>query len=237
MSLRSRTSPRSRALALTVAGLLMLFGLTAGPAAQAHDQLVGSNPEEGAELDEQPQWIEMDFSGEIQDVGTEVQVLQDGGDDVSAGEVTVEGTQVSSALPDDLTPGTYTVQWRVVSSDGHPISGEFDFTLTDAVGAGQDGEGDEAAQGEDGDGAAELGGAAVDQPEDGAQDQGSLSEDADSSGLSTPMMILLGVGGLAIVVLIVMLLTRKQKGLPGTPGNPETGDKPAGSDKPGTPKE
>ena len=105
------------------------------------------------------------------------------------------------------------------------------------MGAGQDGEGDEAAQGEDGDGAAELGGAAVDQPEDGAQDQGSLSEDADSSGLSTPMMILLGVGGLAIVVLIVMLLTRKQKGLPGTPGNPETGDKPAGSDKPGTPKE
>ena len=220
MSLRSRT------LALAVAGLLMLFGLVMGQAAQAHDQLVGSNPEDGAELDEQPEWIEMDFSGEIQDVGTEVQVLQDGGDDVSAGEITVEGTTVSSALPDNLTPGTYTVQWRVVSSDGHPISGEFDFTLTDAVGAGQDGEGDKAAQGEDGDGAAELGGAAVDQPEDGAQDQGSLSEDADSSGLSTPMMILLGVGGLAIVVLIVMLLTRKQKGLPGTPGNPETGDKP-----------
>lgn len=222
MSLRSRT------LALAVAGLLMLFGLVMGQAAQAHDQLVGSNPEDGAELDEQPEWIEMDFSGELQDVGTEVQVLQDGGDDVSAGEVTVEGTQVSSALPDDLTPGTYTVQWRVVSSDGHPISGEFDFTLTDAVGAGQEG-GDEAAEGED-EGAAELGGAAVDQPEEGAQEQGALSEDASSSGMSTPMMILLGVGGLAIVVLVVMLLTRKQKGLPGTPGNPETSQKPE-SDK------
>lgn len=223
MSLRSRT------LALAMAGLLMLFGLFLGQAAQAHDQLVGSNPEDGAELDEQPEWIEMDFSGEIQEVGTEVQVLQDGGDDVSAGEVTVEGTQVTSALPDDLKPGTYTVQWRVVSSDGHPISGEFDFTLTDAVGAGQDG-GDEAGEGDEG-GAAELGGAAVDQPEEGAQEQGALSEDASSSGMSTPMMILLGVGGLAIVVLVVMLLTRKQKGLPGTPGNPESSAKDAPDQK------
>ena len=75
-----------------------------------------------------------------------------------------------------------------------------------------------------------VGPAAVDQPEEGAQEQGALSEDASSTGMSTPMMILLGVGGLAIVVLVVMLLTRKQKGLPGTPGNPETSQKPE-SDK------
>nr|WP_232483167.1 copper resistance CopC family protein [Brevibacterium yomogidense] len=199
-----------------------MFGLTVGQAAHAHDQLVGSNPEEGAELDTQPEWLELTFSGEIQDVGTEIQVVDDSGDDISAGEVTVEGTKVSSALPDDLTPGDYTVQWRVVSSDGHPISGEFDFTLTDAVGAGEDGD-DAAADGEE-NGPAELGGAAVDQPEDGAQEQGALSEDADSGGMSTPMMILLVVGGLAVVVLVILLLTRKQKGLPGTPGNPEEPD-------------
>lgn len=216
MSLRSRT------LATIIAGLLMMFGLTVGQAAHAHDQLVGSNPEEGAELDTQPEWLELTFSGEIQDVGTEIQVVNDSGDDISAGEVTVDGTKVSSALPDDLTPGDYTVQWRVVSSDGHPISGEFDFTLTDAVGAGEDGD-DAAADGEE-NGPAELGGAAVDQPEDGAQEQGALSEDADSGGMSTPMMILLVVGGLAVVVLVILLLTRKQKGLPGTPGNPEKPD-------------
>ncbi|MGO1399593.1 MAG: copper resistance CopC family protein [Brevibacterium yomogidense] len=218
---------RSRTLTAVIAALLMMFGLTLGQAAHAHDQLVGSNPEEGAELDEQPEWLELDFSGEIQDVGTEIQVLQDGDQDISAGEVTVEGTSVSSALPDNMTPGEYTVQWRVVSSDGHPISGEFDFTLTDAVGAGEEGGADEgAAEGEGGDGPAELGGAAVDQPEDGAQDQGALSEDADSGGMSTPMMILLVVGGLAVVVLVILLLTRKQKGLPGTPGNPENPETP-----------
>lgn len=214
MSLRLRTL-----LATVIAGLLMLFGLTMAQPAAAHDQLVSSNPEDGAELDAQPEWLEMDFSGNIQDVGTEVRVLQDGGDDVSAGEVTVEGTMVTSALPDDLSPGDYTVQWRVVSEDGHPISGEFTFTLTDAVGAGAEGDSTEgAAEGEEG--SAGLGGAAVDQPEDGAQDQGSLSETADS-GMSTSMMILLGVGGLAVIVLVVLLLTRKQKGLPGTPDNPE----------------
>jgi len=220
---------RSRTLTAVIAALLTTFGLTVGSAAHAHDQLVGSNPEEGAELDEQPEWLELDFSGEIQDVGTEIQVLEGGEQDISAGEVTVEGTQVSSALPDNMTPGEYTVQWRVVSEDGHPISGEFDFTLTDAVGAGEEGAADDgAAEGEGGEGPAELGGAAVDQPEEGAQDQGALSEDA-GSGMSTPMMILLIVGGLAVVVLVILLLTRKQKGLPGTPGNPET---PAKKDEP-----
>src|SRR5699024_3980324 len=208
----------------------MTFGLTVGSAAHAHDQLGGSNPEEGAELDEQPEWLELDFSGEIQDVGTEIQVLEDGEQDISAGEVTVEGTQVSSALPDNMTPGEYTVQWRVVSEDAPPISGEFDFTLTDAVGAGEEGAADDgAAEGEGGEGPAELGGAAVDQPEEGAQDQGALSEDA-GSGMSTPMMILLIVGGLAVVVLVILLLTRKQYGLPGTPGNPEIPAKKEGPD-------
>ncbi|MBR7504088.1 copper resistance protein CopC, partial [Mycobacterium tuberculosis] len=85
------------------------------------DQLISTNPENGAQLDKQPEWLEMKFSGEIQAVGSEVKVKVDG-TDVSAGELTAEGTTLSVALPDNLKPGAYTVVWRVVSSDGHPIS-------------------------------------------------------------------------------------------------------------------
>ena len=46
--------------------------------ASAHDQLVSSNPEDGAELDQQPEWLEMTFSGNIQEVGSEVTVVVDG---------------------------------------------------------------------------------------------------------------------------------------------------------------
>lgn len=32
-------------------------------------------------------------------------------------------------LPDKLAQGTYMVSWRVVSADGHPISGAFTFSI------------------------------------------------------------------------------------------------------------
>ncbi|WP_245579869.1 copper resistance CopC family protein [Brevibacterium album] len=211
----SRLRPAAAVLA---ALLLTLFGLTLGSAASAHDQLVSSNPADGDELETQPEWLELEFSGQIQEIGSEIRVLDPSGEDVSAGELTVEGRTLSSALPDNLGPGEYTVQWRVVSEDSHPVDGTFAFTIADDGAAGQDG-----AEGE-GEGA-QLGGAAVDQPEEGAQDQGTLSDDAAGSGMSTPMIVLLVVGGLAVVVLVVLLLTRKKKGLPGTPGNPEGGAK------------
>ncbi|GAA2097670.1 MULTISPECIES: copper resistance CopC family protein [Brevibacterium] len=213
----SRLRPAGAALA---ALFLMLFGLTLSTAASAHDQLVSSSPADGDELASQPEWLELEFSGNVQEIGSEIRVIGPDDADVSAGEITIEGRTLSSALPDNLGPGEYTVQWRVVSEDSHPIDGSFSFTIGDDGAAGQDGA---AAEG-DGDGA-QLGGAAVDQPEDGAQDQGTLSEDASGSGMSTPMIILLSVGGLAVVVLVVLLLMRKQKGLPGTPGNPEDGAK------------
>lgn len=212
-------SQRLRPVAAVLAAFLMLFGLTLGSAASAHDQLVSSNPADGDELEQQPEWLELEFSGLIQEIGSEVRVLDEDGSDVSAGELTVEERTLSVALPDNLTAGEYTVQWRVVSEDSHPIDGSFSFTINDDGSAGQDG----AAEGDD-EGGAQLGGAAVDQPEDGAQDQGTLSEDAGGSGMSTPMIVLLVVGGLAVVALVVLMLTRKQKGLPGTPGNPEEGD-------------
>ncbi len=209
-----------------VAAFFVGLGLVFAPAATAHDQLVSSTPESGAELDSQPEWIELEFSGEVQEMGSEVQVMYEG-ENVSAGELTVDGTTVSSALPADLSAGEYTVVWRVVSSDGHPISGEIPFTITDGSGAGgeaaTEGEASEGAEGAEGDGP-QLGAGAVDEePQLGGEQRGSLEEgdaEATSSGMSTPMIVLLGVGALAVVVMVVLLLARKNKGLPGTEGEP-----------------
>lgn len=177
------------------------------PAASAHDQLVSSNPEDGAELDQQPKWLEMTFSGNIQEVGSEVTVVVDG-KDVSAGELTVEDKKLSVALPDDLKPGDYKVTWRVVSEDGHPISGDYSFSIKDSEGAG--GSVEESTK-------AGLGGGVVDEPGKNNEDRGEIGESTGSdSGMSTPMIVLLSVGGLAIIVIVVLLMRRKSKGLPGT---------------------
>ena len=72
------------ALSLLLSAVLTLvigsFGLMSASPALAHDQLIGSNPKNGAQLDKQPEWLELEFSGNIQEVGTEIQVNHNGKD-------------------------------------------------------------------------------------------------------------------------------------------------------------
>ena len=217
---RSALSRLQFAVLTTLLTILGLVGISLlGAPAQAHDQLISSDPKDGATLDKQPEWIELTFSGDIQEIGSEVQVKNADGKDVSAGEITVEGRKLSSALPDDLAAGKYTIVYRVVSQDGHPISDELTFTIADANGAGgavasgaaesgaaQDGSGDEASASAGGDGA-ELGGKEVN-PDDAQQ---TSNEDA-GNGMSPAMIIALAIGGLAAIGIVFALLVRKNKG-------------------------
>lgn len=212
---RTQWSTLKLGFAALLVAALSVFAFAAP--ASAHDQLVSSNPEDGSKLDKQPEWIEMMFSGDVQEVGSEVKVVTDD-KDVSAGELAVDGKKLTVALPDNLKPGDYKVTWRVVSADGHPISGDFDFTLNDAEGAG--GAVEESSQ-------AGLGGGVVDEPGKNTEDRGQIGESADSdSGMSTPMIVLLSVGGLAIIVIVILLMRRKAQGLPGTTNSDDSGDGP-----------
>lgn len=190
---------RSSLSRLLAAALFACLALAFGSVpAQAHDQLIGSNPKQGAKLDKQPEWIELNFSGEIQDIGTEIRVERDG-EDYSAGEITVEGRAVKSALPDDLKPGDYTIAWRVVSQDGHPISGKVEFTILDSAGSGGDVEGagdDKAADNAEGD------------QQSNASDQEKASE--EGAGVSPVVLILLAVAGLGALAAVIMMFTRKK---------------------------
>jgi hypothetical protein len=49
------------------------------------------------------------------------------GTKVALGKPAVSGTKVVAAWPPDAPGGSYTVAWRVVSADGHPISGVLAF--------------------------------------------------------------------------------------------------------------
>src|SRR5690349_10138172 len=124
---RARTtdmSPRLIAVATLTLGLLI-----AGTGiAQAHDELLGSNPEAGATLDAAPATVQLEFSGDVQELGTEVVVTADDGSTVSDGAVQVDGATVTQPLAADLTGGEYTVDWRVTSADGHPEADSFSFT-------------------------------------------------------------------------------------------------------------
>ncbi|ABS06004.1 copper resistance CopC family protein [Kineococcus radiotolerans] len=104
--------------------------LLAGPAA-AHDRLVSSIPAEGATVDVAPATVQLTMSAELVSLGAQVQVSGPSGV-VSTGQAQVDGTTITQAVTPASPAGTYEVQWRVTSSDGHPISGSFGFTATAA---------------------------------------------------------------------------------------------------------
>lgn len=211
------------ALSLLLSAVLTLvigsFGLMSASPALAHDQLIGSNPKNGAQLDKQPEWLELEFSGNIQQVGTEIQVNHNG-KDVSAGEIAVEGRKVTSALPDDLEPGDYEVVWRVVSSDGHPISGTVKFTINDSNAAGgttsenegdnttteapAQGTGDNNANGENKDNASEANADSTD---------ASATAGEDNNGMSPIAYVAIAIGAVAVVALVIVMFRRKSRGL------------------------
>jgi len=123
-----------RTLAAVLLASLMLFG---GAAAQAHDELVSSDPAANATLTQAPAELNLTYSANLMNIegGNRVRVVDSTGASVAEGEPQVKGTTVTQPLKikDASADETYTVTWRVVSSDGHPIQGTYTFS----VGAGK----------------------------------------------------------------------------------------------------
>lgn len=115
------------AAALAAAPVAGLSLLTAAPAG-AHDVLVSSSPEDGSTTTQPPAAVELTFSGAVQDQFTQVAILGAGDASYEQGDPEVVGPTVTQAV-DDLPDGEYTVSYRVVSSDGHPVSGTISFTV------------------------------------------------------------------------------------------------------------
>jgi copper resistance protein C len=117
-----------RAVALTLlCGLALLLG--AGQAL-AHTRLIGSDPADGARLASAPGRISLTFNENMQAEFTTVTVVGPDGAMWSTGPVGVDGPTVGIDLRPLGPAGAYQVGYRVVSDDGHPVTGAITFTLT-----------------------------------------------------------------------------------------------------------
>lgn len=118
----------SAVFAVLVSGVLLAL---AAPPALAHARLTGSEPSAGATLDDAPDEVVLTFNEEIEADFNQAQVRGPGGDRVDAGAAEGEGDQVRVPVQALSVPGTYAVVFRVISADGHPVEGDFEFELTD----------------------------------------------------------------------------------------------------------
>lgn len=118
-------------LVATLAVLLGGLSLTVASPAWAHDELIGASPAVNGNVDALPSEITMTFSGVLIDQpgATQVVVTDAAGSSLTDGDPKLDGTRLMQPVAG--TPsGPVTVIWRVVSSDGHPVSGEYTFTVT-----------------------------------------------------------------------------------------------------------
>ncbi|MFI8947888.1 copper resistance protein CopC [Streptomyces sp. NPDC053750] len=109
--------------------LLLLGG--AGPAS-AHAALRSTDPGDKAVLQRAPGHVTLTFTESVGLRDDSFRVLDPGGHRVPTGEAgRADGRSDTArvALPDELAEGTYTVAWRVVSADSHPVSGAFTFSV------------------------------------------------------------------------------------------------------------
>ncbi len=130
-----------RTLAVAVLTALAALAFSASPA-QAHAGLTGSTPEDGAVLDTLPTEVTLEFSEEVR---APAFVVVTGPDRHSheAGDPTVDGATLTQRLDAGRLSGTdpngtWTIAYRVVSTDGHPVQGQTTFTLKGAAVPGSD---------------------------------------------------------------------------------------------------
>lgn len=117
-------------LLLTCAAL----GVAVTPA-QAHNVLTGSDPKEGAQLQSAPEQVTLEFDQPARQGFTQVSVTGPDGGRWEAAQATVSGSKVVTRLRPLGPAGDYVIGYRILSADGHPVSGKVTFTLT-VAGAG-----------------------------------------------------------------------------------------------------
>ncbi|MEW9533414.1 copper resistance protein CopC [Microbispora sp. NPDC049125] len=97
--------------------------------ARAHNVLLGSDPKEGAVLGGTPARVTLTFDQAVRRDFARIAVTGPGGAHYEQGEVGVAGTSVFIAVRPSGPPGAYAVGYRIVSNDGHPVTGTITFTV------------------------------------------------------------------------------------------------------------
>jgi len=116
---------------LALAGL-GLFAMAAP--ASAHNSLTNSNPADETSLDAGPAEVVLTFDQPVQKAEklNNIAVTGPDGNQWQDGPAKVDSNVVTVPVRELGPKGVYKIGYRIVSADGHPVSGELKFTLTTA---------------------------------------------------------------------------------------------------------
>jgi methionine-rich copper-binding protein CopC len=195
--------------------MVIAVGVTVGfaGAASAHDVLISSSPADNATIATAPASVSFTFDQPVQNFDPVVSLIGPDGKQYATGTPSISGN-VLSGIVNAGPAGRYTAAYRIVSADGHPVTGEIHFTLAgDGGGTPSGNAGSPPAPVAGGTGSS---GAAV-APSVAGSTTAAPATGGTSSGLSAWLWIGLIIAAIVIAVAAVLLLRR--------PGRPDPADR------------
>lgn len=116
-------------VSVLLAGIVAALALAVVPsAAWAHATLVDSSPRDGQRLSTLPNEVVFTFD-EVMSPPAFVVVTASDGTPVTVGRPSLDGPMLRQRLSGRGSAGDYTMAYRVVSADGHPVTGEIAFEV------------------------------------------------------------------------------------------------------------
>ena len=183
---------RSAAVGAVVALLCLLSAGPLSVAANAHSQLIASSPANGAVLDQRPRQVEFTFDDDLLPGANTISINDDNGNVVASPQVDASGRTLTAAWPSNAQGGTYQAAYRVVSADGHPVTGAITITIVPGGSTAEP--------------------TAATAPTADSVASGALGALEPSGGPSIATLLLFAVAAVALIVAAIALTRRAQRG-------------------------
>jgi copper transport protein len=122
-----RTGIAAACRALIVAAVV-LVALAGAPSASAHAILQETTPGNDSVVQRSPATVKLRFNEPVETAFGSIRVFDCAGKRVDSGKIArPDARSVSVALRGQVSAGSYTATWRVISADSHPVAGAFVF--------------------------------------------------------------------------------------------------------------
>lgn len=94
----------------------------------AHTKLQNSSPEDNATVLKETKEIVMEFNTTVEPLSSFKMKNKDG-NELKIGTIEIVENRIIGTFDEIIPNGIYTVEWKIVGRDGHPIQGDFNFTV------------------------------------------------------------------------------------------------------------
>lgn len=97
----------------------------------AHTGLTSSSPAEGDNITDEINEIVLEFNSKIEPTST-IKVFNEKNEEIAINTL-VSDSIITGGFMTPLDTGTYSVEWKIIGADGHPIQGTYSFIVNKDV--------------------------------------------------------------------------------------------------------